>query len=114
MMFDEYTVNKILAGEKTVTRRLRKPLGKRPAIPGAIHKLKIRRDKKVYGKILINYCIKMTLNASMTNEEARKEGFDTAEEYISYFKKVNKIDDDTDLNGLPIWYIKFIFLDYGD
>ena len=37
-MFDKYCIEKILAGGKTVTRRL--PKGKRPAVPGKSINLK--------------------------------------------------------------------------
>ena len=51
-MFDEYTLKQILAGRKTVTRRLRKN-NNRPAIPKTIHKLKIDRTQNTYGYIYI-------------------------------------------------------------
>ena len=74
-MFDEYTKNKIIAGDKTVTRRLRKN-SNRPAIPNSIHKIKIDRTPITYGYIKIISCEKGTLQ-KFTNLDAKLEGFDT-------------------------------------
>ena len=55
MMFDKKTKNLICNGLKVVTRRKFNP-DRRPAIPGAIHKIKIDRTKKVYREIEIISC----------------------------------------------------------
>ena len=89
MMFDKLCVDKILAGEKTVTRRL--PKGRQPAIPGKIHKLKIDRTKDVYGLILITDCYLEQIG-EVDDKEAKREGFSSREEYIDYFMDVNNID----------------------
>lgn len=102
MMFDKYCVDKILAGEKTVTRRM--PRGKQPARPGKIHKLKIDRTKNTYGLILITDCYLDTIG-DIDDKEAKKEGFNTRKEYIDYFMDVNNIDilSDYDL----VWKVEF-------
>lgn len=89
MMFDKYCVEKILSGEKTVTRRV--PSGRRPAVPGKIHKLKTDRTKKTYGFILITDC-SLSLVKDIDDKEAQKEGFSSRKEYIDYFMDVNNID----------------------
>ena len=104
MMFDELTKNLILAGRKTVTRRLRKN-DKRPAIPNTIHKLKIDRTPKTYGDIYIISCKKDYL-FNLTSLDAIQEGFNTREEYLTYFKKTNKTSKPT----TPIWVINFKYL----
>ena len=107
MMFDEYCINKILKGEKNVTRRLPTKNGKRPAVPGTIHKLKKDRTKDVYGKIFINSCT-LTLIKDIDDKEAMLEGFDSRKEYIDYFMDINNIDilNDYDL----VWRVRFTLL----
>ena len=102
MMFDKYCIEKILAGEKTVTRRI--PHGRRPAVPGKIHKLKIDRTPKTYGLILIKDCY-LDLVIEIDDEEAKKEGFNNRKEFIDYFMDINNIDilNDYDL----VWRIEF-------
>lgn len=41
MIFDKLCIDKILNNDKTVTRRLYRANGHRPAVPGKIHKLKL-------------------------------------------------------------------------
>lgn len=105
MMFDKYCIDKILAGEKNVTRRI--PKGRRPAVPGKIHKLKIDRTKKTYGLILIEDCY-LELVKEIDDDEAKKEGFSSRKEFIDYFMDINNIDmlSDWDL----LWRIKFTLL----
>lgn len=103
MMFDVYTVSQILSGNKTVTRRLSN--GKRPAIPGKIHKLKIDRTQKTYGLILIISCDIVRLG-DLTDEEAVKEGFNDKQHYMKYFHYLNGDVDDDEL----IWRIEFELL----
>lgn len=88
MMFDKFCIEKILSGEKTVTRRLST---RRPGVPGAIHKLKVDRTPKTFGEILITSCRKEQIK-DITEEEAFKEGFDSLNEYLAYFMEVNDID----------------------
>lgn len=102
MMFDKYCVDKILNGEKTVTRRIAG--GRRPAIPGKIHKLKTDRTPKVYGKIFIKNC-ELTLVADITDKEAILEGFNNRKEYINYFMDINNIDILSDYDFL--WRVEF-------
>ena len=88
MMFDNYCIEKILNKEKCVTRRLPAKNGRRPAVPGTIHKLKKDRTKDVYGKILINSCT-LTLIKDINDKEAKMEGFNSRKEYIDYFMDIN-------------------------
>ena len=105
MMFDKFCIEKILNGEKTVTRRL--PHGRRPAIPGKIHRLKADRSKKTYGIILITDC-SLSLVKDIDDKEAKKEAFSSRKEYIDYFMDVNNIDilSDYDL----VWRVEFELL----
>ena len=105
VMFVKYCIDKILTGEKCVTRRL--PRGRRPAVPGKIHKLKIDRTKKTYGSILIEEC-ELSLIKDIDDKEAQREGFSTRKEYIEYFMDINDIDilNDWDL----VWRVKFTLL----
>lgn len=103
-MFDEYTKNQILAGKKVVTRRLRKN-NHRPAIPNTLHKLKIDRTKMTYGSLYIISCEKGTLG-KLNNLDAVLEGFNSKEEYLTYFKNING----TDAVNTPIWIIKFKYI----
>lgn len=105
MIFDKFCIDKILSGEKTVTRRM--PYGRRPAIPGKIHKLKIDRTNKTFGLILIKSC-DITLVKDINDKEANKEGFNNRKEYIEYFMDINKLDmlNDYDL----IWRVEFELL----
>lgn len=102
MIFDKFSIKKILNGEKYVTRRI--PYGRRPAVPGKIHKLKADRTKKTYGLILIEEC-ELSRVKDIDDKEAKREGFNSRQEYINYFIKVNNI------NGLAeddlLWRIKF-------
>lgn len=103
MMFDVYTVSQILAGNKDVTRRI--PNGKRPAVPGHIHKLKIDRTKDTYGLILIEDC-RLERLCQLTDEEARREGFNDKKHYMNYFRHLNGNVADDEL----IWRIQFELL----
>ena len=105
MMFDKYCIDKILAGEKCVTRRI--PKGRRPAVPGKIHKLKIDRTKKTFGLILIEDCY-LSIIKDIDDKEAQREGFSTRKEYIEYFMDINNIDilNDYDL----VWRVQFTLL----
>ena len=100
-MFDEYTKNQIINGNKTVTRRMNRT-GRRPAIPGKYHKIKIDRTPEVYGEILIKDCHLEPLSA-LTDEEGRKEGFKDKEDYLKYFKTLN---GDVSLDTL-VWRVEF-------
>lgn len=102
MMFDKFCIDKIISGEKTVTRRLLSK--KRPAIPGKVHKLKRNRTPKTYGFILIKEC-DISLVGDITEEEAHKEGFDSRKEYIDYFMDINNIDILSDYDLL--WRVEF-------
>ena len=104
-MFDKLCIEKILNGEKTVTRRV--PSGRRPAVPGRIHKLKTDRTKKTYGLILITDCY-LSLVADIDDREAKREGFLSRKEYVNYFMDRNNIDILSDYDLL--WRVEFELL----
>lgn len=112
MMFDELCIDKILNNDKTVTRRLYRKNGHRPAVPGKIHKLKIDRTAKTYGNILILDCEKEILHYdNITLEEAHKEGFQTKEEFMNYWSDINNMRDFyVYTDGLPVWRVEFKLL----
>lgn len=105
MMFDMYCIEQILNGNKTVTRRL--PKGRRPAVPGKIHKLKKDRTKKTFGLILITDCYLEPVK-EIDDNDAKREGFSSRKEYIDYFMDINDIDilSDYDL----VWVVEFELL----
>ena len=104
MMFDVYTVSQILAGNKTVTRRMP---GKRvPAVEGKVHRLKIDRTEKAYGLILIN-SVTIEPLSNVTDDEAIKEGFNNRRHYLNYFKHLN---GDVDEENQLVWRISFEYL----
>lgn len=107
MMFDMFCVEKILAKEKTVTRRIASNLNRRPAVPGHIHKLKVDRTPKTYGRIRITDC-SLDFVGDIDDKEAIKEGFSSRREYIDYFMDTNNIDmlNDYDL----LWRVEFELL----
>ena len=104
LMFDQLTIDLILKGKKTQTRRLRKN-DTRPAVPGNIHTLKKDRTPKKYGEIEIISCEKSTFG-KITPKDAKEEGFNNIEEYTEYFTSVNGPVNKT----TPIWVIKFKLL----
>lgn len=102
MMFDVQTVKAIQNGRKCVTRRLPRADGRRPAVPGKIHTIKIDRTDRKYGTILITDCTMEKLG-DITPNEAKMEGFESINEYIEYFKKVNGTDDPNTM----VWRVEF-------
>ena len=107
MMFDLYCIEQIKTGNKCVTRRLIKPGGRRPAVPGTIHKLKIDRSKNVYGFIFINSCSQSRIK-DIDDKEAQREGFTNRKQYINYFMDINNIDILNDYDW--VWRVRFTYL----
>lgn len=103
MMFDVYCVSQILSGNKTVTRRM--PTGRRPAIPGHKHWLKVDRTKNCYGLINIISC-ELEKISDLTEEEAIREGFNDKNHYMNYFKHLN---GDVEKDQL-VWRVEFELL----
>ena len=101
MMFDDLTINKIQQDQKDETRRLVRN-NRRPAVPGSIHKLKKDRTNKVYGWIKILDCHQEKLG-DLTEEGAKAEGFNSIDEYLDYFEKVNGTKDPDTM----VWVVKF-------
>lgn len=104
MMFDRLTMEMIVDGRKTVSRRIMRN-NKRPAIPNSVHTLKIDRTKDIYGYIYITNVKKEKW--SMINEyEAKREGFDNLEQYKQYFYKINGYIGGDDL----VWVVNFEYM----
>lgn len=106
MMFDVQTVKAIQNGKKCVTRRLTRTDGRRPAVPGKIHTIKIDRTDRKYGTILITDCTMEKLG-DITPNEVKMEGFERIGEYINYFKKVNGTDNPNTM----VWRVEFELAD---
>lgn len=103
MMFDQTTIKAIQDGKKTVTRRLLRKDGKRPATVGRTQNIKVDRTKKRYGKIKIIDVRQEPLKNIMQPGEAEKEGFNSVEEYLKYFTIVNGTNDWDKI----VWRIEF-------
>ena len=111
MMFDKLCVEKILKGEKTVTRRIKRN-NRRPAIPGKVHKIKVDRTDKTYGYIYIQSCTIENTIWPVSHAEAMREGFDNAFDFQKYWLSKNK-----PYNDEPIWRVEFDLIVptiYGD
>lgn len=106
MMFDEQTIKMIQNGKKCATRRLPRADGRRPAVPGKIHKVKKDRTDRTYGTILITDCQLVKLS-DMNDREAKMEGFDNVDEYLEYFETVNKTNNPDQM----VWRIEFEIAD---
>lgn len=106
MMFDEQTIKMIQNGKKCVTRRLPRADGRRPAVPGKIHKVKKDRTDRTYGTILITDCQLVKLG-DMDDTEAKMEGFNTVDEYLEYFETVNKVNNPDQM----VWRVEFELAD---
>ena len=108
MMFDLLCVFLIYRRGKWQTRRKYTP-GRRPAVPGHTHKIKIDRTPDVYGYIEIEKVYPQKFG-DITLFEATAEGFTSVHEYKEYFQKVNGPHEDDDL----IWVVTFRKLDFMD
>lgn len=108
MMFDLLCLFLIYRKGKWQTRRRYTP-GRRPAVPGHTHKIKIDRTPDVYGYIEIKdvYVQKF---GDIDQFDAQAEGFTSVHEYKEYFQKVNGPHEDDDL----IWVVTFRKLDFMD
>lgn len=102
MMFDKLCVSKILKGEKTVTRRVKRN-NRRPAVPGHVHKLKVDRTDKTYGYIMIKSCKaeQLTAETIQNYSEAIKEGFDSPYDFWHYWSNINPNYTD------EVWRVEF-------
>lgn len=81
------------------------PSGKRPAVPGHRHWLKIDRTKKCYGLINIIDC-RLERLGDLTDKEAVLEGFNDKEHYLNYFRHLNGNVNDEQL----VWRVEFELL----
>lgn len=99
MQFKKLMADKIMAGEKTATRRLKKPrfkVGSRQPVQNGY------RDKaRCY--IVIDVIYEQRMDA-MTDADVRREGFDNYYTFYAYICKVNKT---VILTIRPVWVIEF-------
>lgn len=107
MMFDKLCIEKIYNDGKWQTRRRFNP-SRRPAVPGAIHKLKIDRTKNDYGLIEIHK-IWIQKFGDISESDVKAEGFDSISEYKKYFQSVNGQHNPDDL----IWVVEFRRIKYA-
>jgi len=94
---------KILKGEKTMTRRLRKPLVK----PNKTYPLRVGR-RSIPGEIKIKeiYCQRL---GDMDDEDLVKEGFATFEDFKKDWIEIYRFwDEDT-----IVWVVEFEYLPKG-
>lgn len=100
-MFDKLCIEKIYNEGKWQTRRRFNP-SRRPAVPGAIHKLKIDRTRNTYGLIEIGTVYPQRFG-DISESDAKAEGFNSIDEYKEYFQAINGRHEADDL----IWVVCF-------
>jgi len=101
LMFKKCFIEKILSGEKDVTRRLKEPRFKMFGIVDActnyydkpFAKLEIQGISKGMIDDVPYYASKLDQDKEAYNKEARREGFDTWEEFLEVYKSINKAED---------------------
>jgi len=86
MLFKPKHKEMILAGSKTVTRRV----WKRPMVKiGGIYKAKLKMlSKDFFAKIKVTNLFKQRLG-NITFEECKKEGYDSKPKFIDTWAKIN-------------------------
>lgn len=101
MLFAPFSIDKVLSGEKTVTRRLAKS-PKCKYRPGLICSIKINVDSDSLGLIEI-VDVKKEVLGQLTSKEAMLEGFGGKQGFYLFWDKLyGNIDFDT-----PVWRIEF-------
>lgn len=103
MIFKPELVEKILAGEKTETRRLVKP-GQIECryVPGKDYALQPGRRRKAVGRIAITNVHKAKLG-EITQEGALREGFPTVRAFLDYWRRLHGgVDPEQE-----VWVIQF-------
>ncbi len=101
MLFEKYHISKIQSGEKTETRRAKKPR----VIVGHLYKPHttfMKKEKAGYIKILKIWKERL---GEISNASARKEGCGSREAYFKLFKEIN---GNADLRR-SIWVVRFKF-----
>ncbi len=94
MIFKPEMVEKILAGEKTATRRPAK--GQRRYSVGREYAVQPGRGKKAVGRIRIVVTVRERLDRILTCE-AIEEGFESREAFFAYWRKLYPGSDLTEL-----------------
>jgi hypothetical protein len=83
-LFKRELLEKVLAGQKTQTRRIHKVTLK----PGRTYAARCTRFQKAQARILITACRQEKLGA-ITLEDARKEGFTNPEEFKQAWTEIH-------------------------
>ena len=106
MLFKDFHIAMILAGEKTQTRRSWK---KARAKVGAIHLAKVKMLSKEYFARLLILAVYEERLGDISEEDARAEGYPSKYAYLIAFQEINHISDDdfTDMLKMMIWVVKF-------
>lgn len=94
MLFKKEHKEMILNGTKTATRRV----WKKPRVKvGGIYKAKLKMlSKSFFAKIIVTKLEKQFL-ADMKLEDAKKEGYNSIEEFKDIWEKINGLWDDLDV-----------------
>lgn len=103
MIFKPELVEKILAGEKTETRRLEK-LGQTQCryVSGRDYALQPGRTRRAVGRIAITDVRRERLG-EITHEGALREGFPTVREFLAYWRQPHGAEDPEQ----EVWMIRF-------
>lgn len=103
MIFKPELVEKILAGEKTETRRVVKP-GETECryVPARDYALQPGRRRRVVGRIAITNVHRERLG-EITHEGALREGFPTVRAFLDYWRRLHgRVDPEQE-----VWVIGF-------
>jgi hypothetical protein len=106
LLFKDYHIAMILAGEKWQTRRSWK---KARAKIGAIHLAKVKMLSREYFARLLILAVYEERLGDISEEDARAEGYQTKYDYLVAFQKINHISDDdfTDMLKMIVYVVKF-------
>lgn len=104
ILFMPEHVPKILAGEKTETRRIWQ---KRRAKPGSVHRAKTKMLSKEYFALLQIEAVYQERLGDISEESIKAEGYNSREEYKAVMEKANKKSNFVWDDNQMIWVIKF-------
>lgn len=108
---------KVMAGEKTVTRRLMSDNPRSPwfrercaLVPGRDYAVCPGRGKNAIGRITVTATMSEPLGW-LDDAEARREGFDDAHGFVAAFQEINRGKYDPDA---LVWRVAFEVVPAGD
>jgi hypothetical protein len=94
----------ILVGTKTETRRLWK---RQRAKVGSVHLAKLKMlSKEYFARLQINYVFQQRLG-DITDEQVRKEGYSTRDEYFKKLCEINKMPYHPRVLDMVVWVVGF-------